>query len=324
MKQTRGYTSWSSSNPGSTRRLRPWQQTPLRSASSSTRRLGGGHRTARHRGNPSARLAVNGLQPSGYRAAHELGLTVVRVPAYSPNAVDEFTVGMILALDRKCHRAHNRVRTGTSRWKACWGSISTLGRSASLEPARSDTWSPAYGPASAAGSSPPTPTRTDETIGLGVEYMDFHRLLGEADIITLHSPLTPETQHLIDRYSLGYVRPGAMLINTSRGALVDTEAVMDVLKDGRLRSLGARRVLGGSRSLLRRLGGSGHRRRCVQPTPHLSQCPLDRYQAFFTHDALTQIAETTECRPSLSSSVGRPRATRSTSQRSVPERTRAW
>ena len=78
------------------------------------------------------------------------------------------------------------------------------------------------------------PHPDDETVRLGVEYLDFPQLLGEADIITLHIPLTPETHHLMDRDAFRAINPGAMLVNTSRGALVDTEAAIDALKDGRL------------------------------------------------------------------------------------------
>lgn len=226
-------------------------------------------------------------------AARELGLTVVRVPAYSPNAVAEFTVGMILALDRKYHRAHNRVREGNFSLEGLLGfdlhtrtvgivGTGKIGHLVARILAGFGCRIIAY-----------DPYPNEDTPGLGVEYVDLERLLGEADIITLHAPLTPETQHLIDRDSLRHVRPGAMLINTSRGALVDTEAVIDALKDGRLGSLGLDVYEEEADLFFEDLSNQVIADDVFSRLLTFPNVLVTGHQAFFTHDALTQIAETT-------------------------------
>lgn len=226
-------------------------------------------------------------------AAAELGMTVVRVPAYSPSAVAEFTVGMILALDRKYHRAHNRVREGNFSLEGLLGfdlhtrtvGIVGTGKIGQVV-ARILT---GFGCRIVAYD----PYPNDATRALGVEYVTFDQLLGASDIITLHSPLTPDTYHLIDEKSLRLIKPGAMLINTSRGALVDTEAAIEALKDGRIGSLGLD-VYEEEDDLFFEdlsnvvIGDDVFSRLLTFPNVLVTG-----HQAFFTHDALTEIAETT-------------------------------
>lgn len=226
-------------------------------------------------------------------AAAALGLTVARVPAYSPNAVAEFTVGMILALDRKYHRAHNRVREGNFSLEGLLGfdlhtrtvGIIGTGKIGHVV-ARILT---GFGCRLVAYD--PYPKET--TKALGVEYLPLDRLLGTADIITLHSPLTPETYHLIDEESLQMIKPGAMLINTSRGALVDTEAVIDALKDGRIGSLGLDVYEEEADLFFEDLSNTVIGDDVFSRLLTFPNVLITGHQAFFTHDALTEIAETT-------------------------------
>lgn len=238
-------------------------------------------------------LRSAGFNHVDIEAANELGLTVVRVPAYSPNAVAEFTVGMILALDRKYHRAHSRVREGNFSLEGLLGfdlhtrtvGIVGTGKIGQLV-ARILS---GFGCRIIAHD----PYPNDQTRELGVEYMDLHQLLGEADIITLHTPLTPETHHLISQSSLRHVKPGAMLINTSRGALVDTEAVIDALKDGRLGSLGLDVYEEEADLFFEDLSNQVIADDVFSRLLTFPNVLVTGHQAFFTHDALTQIAETT-------------------------------
>ncbi len=238
-------------------------------------------------------LRSAGFNHVDIEAATELGLTVVRVPSYSPNAVAEFTVGMILALDRKYHRAHNRVREGNFSLDGLLGfdlhtrtvGIVGTGKIGHLV-ARILS---GFGCRIIAHD----PYPNDQTSRLGVEYMSLDELLAGADIITLHSPLTPETHHLIDSEALRRVRPGAMLINTSRGALVDTEAVIDALKEGRLGSLGLDVYEEEADLFFEDLSNQVIADDVFSRLLTFPNVLVTGHQAFFTHDALTQIAETT-------------------------------
>jgi D-lactate dehydrogenase len=194
------------------------------------------------------RLATGGtrliaLRSAGYNnvdlpAATRLGLTVTRVPAYSPHAVAEHTVALILALNRKVHRAWARVREGNFSLDGLLG-FDLVGRTVGVVGTGKIGAAVArimsgFGCHMLAFDPVPNP----ECVALGVSYGPFDELLARSDIVTLHCPLTPETRHLIDAAALERMKPGAMLINTGRGALVDTRAVIEALKSGRLGNLG--------------------------------------------------------------------------------------
>ena len=194
------------------------------------------------------RLATGGtrliaLRSAGYNnvdlpAAARLGLTVTRVPAYSPHAVAEHTVALILALNRKVHRAWARVREGNFSLDGLLG-FDLVGRTAGVVGTGKIGAAVArimfgFGCRVLAFDPFPNP----ECVALGVSYVPFNELLARSDIVTLHCPLTPETRHLMDAAALERMKPGAMLINTGRGTLVDTKAVIEALKSGRLGHLG--------------------------------------------------------------------------------------
>ena len=171
-------------------------------------------------------------------AAKELGIKVVRVPAYSPHAVAEHAVGLILTLNRKYHRAFNRVResnfslngllgfdlhgstvgiVGTGKIGVCFAQIMK-----------------GFGCNLLAYDIYHNPI----CLEMGVKYVELPELLSNSDIVSLHCPLTTESHHMINAESLKHLNPGAMLINTSRGGLIDTKAVVDALKSGRIGHLG--------------------------------------------------------------------------------------
>jgi D-lactate dehydrogenase len=165
-------------------------------------------------------------------------LTVTRVPAYSPHAVAEHTIALILALNRKVHRAWARIREGNFSLDGLLG-FDLVGRTAGVvgtgkigaAVARILT---GFGCRVLAFDPVPSP----ECLALGTSYVPLPDLLASSDIVSLHCPLTPETRHLLDGAALARMKPGAMLINTGRGALVDTKAVIEALKAGRLGHLG--------------------------------------------------------------------------------------
>jgi D-lactate dehydrogenase len=171
-------------------------------------------------------------------AAGELGLRVVRVPAYSPHAVAEHTFALILALNRRIHRAYNRVREQNFSLDSLVGfdlhgkTLGVVGTGAiGLEVVRIAA---GFGCRVLAADPMPSP----DARAAGAEYVDRSDLFVQSDIVTLHCPLVPETRHMVDAVALAQMRRGAMLINTSRGALVNTRAVIAALKTGQLGYLG--------------------------------------------------------------------------------------
>lgn len=248
-------------------------------------------------------LARNGtrllaLRSAGFNhvdleAAERLGITVTRVPAYSPHAVAEFTVGMILTLARKYHRAHNRVREGNFALEGLLG-FDLHGKQAGIVGTGKIGYHVArilagFGCVLYGYDPRPDP----EVEALGVTYLDLDDLLARSEIITLHTPLTPETHHLIGRRALERVRRGAMLINTSRGALIDTEAVIEALKDGRLEHLGLDVYEEEGDLFFEDLSDRVIHDDVFTRLLTFPNVLITGHQAFFTAEALAEIAATT-------------------------------
>lgn len=171
-------------------------------------------------------------------AAEQLGFTVARVPAYSPEAVAEHTVALILALARKLHRAYSRVRDGNFSLDGLLG-MDIHGRTVGIIGtgkigAATAQIMKGFGCTILAHDV----THNPAVEALGGRYVSRNELFEKSDIISLHCPLVPDTYHIIDEESLARMKRGVMLINTSRGALVDTRAVTRALKSGKVGSLG--------------------------------------------------------------------------------------
>lgn len=182
-------------------------------------------------------LRCAGFNNVDLAAAAEHGVRVVRVPAYSPNAVAEHTLALILALNRNIHKAYNRVRDGNFSLDGLVG-FDLAGKTAGVVGtgrigmivARL-LWHLRCG-VLAVDKYP-----NDHLLELGVEYVDIDRLWAESDIVTLNCPLTDETHHLVDESSIAAMKPGVMIVNTGRGPLIDTSAAVAGLKSGRIGSL---------------------------------------------------------------------------------------
>jgi D-lactate dehydrogenase len=178
-------------------------------------------------------LRCAGFNNVDLAAARALGLAVTRVPAYSPHAVAEHTVGLLLALNRKIHRAYNRVRelnfslNGLVGFDLCGKTAGLIGtgkigrvtaqilrgfgmRVLAHDPQADLAWAQS----------------------LGVEYVDLPALLAASDVVSLHVPLLPETHHLLRAQTLARLKRGAIVVNTSRGKLIDTTALIEALKSG--------------------------------------------------------------------------------------------
>ncbi|UVE44146.1 2-hydroxyacid dehydrogenase [Pseudomonas chlororaphis] len=183
------------------------------------------------------------LRSAGYNhvdlaAAKRLGLSVVRVPAYSPHAVAEHAVALILALNRRLHRAYNRTREGDFSLHGLTG-FDLVGKTVGIVGtgqigATFARIMASFGCKLLTHDPFPNP----QVEALGARYLSLPELLAQAQIISLHCPLTADSKHLINRQSLARMQPGAMLINTGRGGLVDTPALIEALKNGQLGYLG--------------------------------------------------------------------------------------
>lgn len=184
-------------------------------------------------------LRCAGFNNVDLAAAKALGLAVTRVPAYSPHAVAEHTVALLQTLNRKLHRAYNRVRehnfslsglVGFDLFGKTVGIVGTgrIGRITAEIFRGFGCRIVAHDPFPAA----------EWASAQGVAYLPLEELLAASDIVSLHLPLTPQSQHLLNSTTLALMKPGAYLLNTSRGKLIETQALIAALKSGHLGGVG--------------------------------------------------------------------------------------
>lgn len=238
-------------------------------------------------------LRCAGFNNVDLAAAERLGLTVARVPAYSPHAVAEHTIALLLSLNRRIHRAYNRVREGNFALEGLIGfdlhgqtvgviGTGKIGRIVA-------TILRGFGCEVLAYDLAPHP----EAVAAGVRYAPLDELFARARVLTLHCPLTPATQHLIDAVAIAKMQPGVLLLNTSRGALIDTVAVIDGLKCGQIGALGLDVYEEEADLFFEDLS-----EQVIQDDVFTRLLPFPNvlitgHQGFFTHEALQSIAETT-------------------------------
>jgi D-lactate dehydrogenase len=226
-------------------------------------------------------------------AARQCNVTIARVPAYSPEAVAEHTLALILALDRKIHRAYARVREGNFALDGLLG-FNIAGRTfgvvgtgkIGIAVARIMR---AFGCTVLAYDPKPDP----DLQTAGGRYVPLPDLLAQADIISLHCPLTPETRHLIDSRAIKRMKPGVMLINTSRGAVIDTKAVVGGLKSGEIGYLGLDVYEEEGDLFFEDLSDQVLEDDVFARLLTFPNVLITGHQGFFTTEALTAIAETT-------------------------------
>lgn len=248
-------------------------------------------------------LADNGtkilaLRSAGFNhvdlaAAAELGLTVVRVPAYSPYAVAEHAVGLIMMLNRKLYKAYNRVRDdnfsldgllgfdlhgttvgvyGTGKIGQCFAQIMKgfgchlLGHDVVQNP---------------------------DCLELGMKYVELPELFATSDIISLHCPLLPSTYHTINAETIAQMKQGVMLINTSRGALVDTRAVINGIQSRKIGYFGTDVYEEEEELFFEDHSNNVILDETFQLLQSFPNVVITAHQAFFTRNAIEAIAETT-------------------------------
>ncbi len=246
----------------------------------------------------SAGTALVTLRSTGFNnvdleAAQRLKMTVMRVANYSPYAVAEHAVALLQTLNRRTHRAYNRTRENNFSLDGLQGrdihgttvGLVGTGRIGAIF-ARIMA---GFGVTLLGYDVAPNP----DCVALGMAYVPLSELLSRADIISLHVPLLPSTHHIISHDAIAGMKRGAILINTSRGKLVDTEAVIAGLKSGQLGGVGL--------DVYEEEDGLFFRDRSDQiladdAFARLVSFPnvlVTGHQAFFTHEALAQIAATT-------------------------------
>lgn len=247
---------------------------------------------ARH-GTRLIALRCAGFNNVDLAAAREVGLTVVRVPAYSPHAVAEHTAGLVLALNRKFHRAYARVREGNFALDGLLG-FDLNGQTVGIVGTGQIGAVVArimggFGCRILAHDLLPNP----ECVALGAQYVALPELFADSDIITLHCPLTPQTRHLINAQALLQMKPGVMLINTSRGALIDTLSVTEALKSGKVGYLGLDVYEEEADLFFEDLSNIVLQDDVFARLLTFPNVIITGHQAFFTRNALERIAETT-------------------------------
>lgn len=238
-------------------------------------------------------LRCAGFNNVDLAAAQALGMKVARVPAYSPHAVAEHTVGLVLTLNRKIHRAYARVRDGNFALGGLLGfdlferTVGVIG-TGQIGTVFAKIMA-GFGCRLLGYDKFPNQHCRD----LGMEYVELPRLFAESDIISLHCPLTPETRHLINAQTISQMKDGVMIVNTSRGAVIDTRAVIDGLKRGKVGYLGLDVYEEEADFFFEDLSSE------VIPDDILSRLltfpnvVVTGHQAFLTREALQCIAETT-------------------------------
>jgi len=226
-------------------------------------------------------------------AAAEFGITVARVPAYSPYAVAEHAVGLILTLNRQFHRAYARVREGNFALDGLLG-FDLHGRTVGIVgTGRIGTIFARIMAGFGCRLLGVDPSPHDEARELGVRYVNLDEALHESDILALHLPLTPETRHLIDARALDRMKDGVMLVNTSRGAIIDTRAVIAALKSGKLGSMGLDVYEEEADLFFEDLSNTVLQDDVFARLLTFPNVLVTGHQGFFTREALANIAETT-------------------------------
>jgi len=226
-------------------------------------------------------------------AANELEINVVRVPRYSPYAVAEHAVGLMLALNRKIHRAYARVKESNFSLNGLLGfdmhgkTIGIIGTGF----IGSITAKILAGFGVKLLAYDISPDNALEK--LGVSYVSLDELYARADIITLHCPLTPDTHHLINKTSLEKMKNGVMLINTSRGAVLDTTATIDGLKSGKIGYLGLDVYEQEGDLFFKDLSDKVIQDDIFERLLTFPNVLVTGHQGFFTHEAMSNIANTT-------------------------------
>lgn len=238
-------------------------------------------------------LRCAGFNNVDLHAASQYGIKVVHVPAYSPHAVAEHTIALMLTLNRKTHKAYNRVREGNFSLNNLLGF---------------DLYQKTVGVIGCGriGSAlvqillgfgckvlVTNPFEIPDLIARGVEFCNLEVLFNRSDIISLHCPLTSETHHLINQKSIALMKDGVFLINTSRGALIDTNMVKAALQSGKIGYLAMDVYEQEEQLFFHDLSGTIINDALILELMMYPNVLITAHQGYFTREALSQIAQIT-------------------------------
>ncbi|REL33911.1 2-hydroxyacid dehydrogenase [Thalassotalea euphylliae] len=257
--------------------------------------------------NVLAKLASFGIETIALRCAgfnnvdiaqaKRLNIKVCRVPEYSPQAVAEHTVGLMLTLSRKFHKAYNRIREDNFALDGLMGfnlygkTVGIIGTGnigmATLRILKG------FGCQLLCYDPSPSLDAKTEAKALTANYVPLATLFQQSDIISLHCPLVPETKHLVNAHTLSQMKPNAMLVNTSRGALVDTKAVIKALKSKQLGYLGIDVYEQETNLFFEDLSGEILQDDTFARLSSFPNVLITGHQGFFTEEAIATIAQTT-------------------------------
>jgi D-lactate dehydrogenase len=239
-------------------------------------------------------LRSTGFNHVDLHAAQKYGIPVVRVPEYSPYAVAEHATALILSLDRKIPKAHQRVREGNFSLNGLVGfdlhgktvGIIGTGRIGTVMAKIMN----GFGCRILATDLSPN----DEVRGLpNAQYVELNRLYRESDIITLHVPLTPSTKHLLNDQTFSMMKDGVIVINTGRGALIDTQALIRALKKGKIGFAGLDVYEEEDKVFFKDLSEQVLQDDCIARLLTFPNVLVTSHQGFLTKEALQNIAQTT-------------------------------
>ncbi|NIR49329.1 2-hydroxyacid dehydrogenase [candidate division KSB1 bacterium] len=238
-------------------------------------------------------LRSAGFNNVDLKAAGRFGVKVARVPAYSPYAVAEHTVGLLLTLNRKINRAYARVREGNFALDGLLGfdihgkTVGIVGTGKIGEVVARIMYG--FG-CDLLAYDPVTNPQCEK---LGVRYVSPSDLFANSDIITLHCPLMPATHHIIDAEAIARMKSGVVLLNTSRGALIDTQAVIEGLKSGKIGYLGLDVYEEEADLFFEDLSNQVIQDDVFARLLTFPNVVITGHQAYFTRNALEKIADTT-------------------------------
>lgn len=238
-------------------------------------------------------LRSTGFNNVDLTTSEKLGITVMRVRAYSPYAVAEFATGLLLSLNRKIHRAYNRVREGNFLLDGLLGfdvhgkvvGILGTGKIGSVFAGIMHGFGCQLMGYDVA--------QNPDCLALGMKYVPLEELLSAADIVSIHMPLNPDTRHLINADRLAVMKPETLLINTSRGALVDTHALISAIKHEKIAGVAMDVYEEEAHIYFRDLSDEIITDDVIERLITFPNALVTGHQAFFTREALSIIAETT-------------------------------
>lgn len=235
-------------------------------------------------------LRCAGFNNVDLAAAKAHQISVRRVPAYSPEAVAEHAVALMLTLARKTHKAYNRVREQNFSLERLNG-FNIHGRTVGVVGTGKIGQAFAHIMQGFGANVLAYDLYPSESLARqGVRYVPLEQLMQDADIISLHCPLTPETRYMINKESIHQMKQGVMIINTSRGGLINTRDVLVALKQGKVGYLGIDVYEQEEKLFFKDLSESIVEDELIGRLMSFPNVLITAHQGFFTHEALEQIA----------------------------------